>query len=65
MRLARLGEPGDERAAVIVEGGAVLVDDLVPQFDLAFLSGGIHHLADEVSAGALRGREVIADGLLR
>lgn len=66
MRLARVGEPGDERAAVVVGSGLVLVDDLVPRVDSAFLSsGGLEQLALDVAAGALKGRPVLADGSLR
>lgn len=66
MRLARLGEPGAERAAVVVEGGVVLVDDLVPRVDSSFLSGGgIQQLAANVATGVLRGRPVLEDGMLR
>lgn len=66
MRFARLGEPGAERAAVVVEGGVVLVDDIVPRVDASFLAGdGIQRLAADVATGVLRGRPLLEDGMLR
>jgi 2,4-diketo-3-deoxy-L-fuconate hydrolase len=61
MRLVRVGEPGHEVAGVLEQDGVVRVDDVVGDFDEAFLrSGALADLAgvvaERVAAGAVEPR---------